>query len=285
MSSTEQGLLQQVIETPSDDTPRLLYADWLDDHGRSPRADFIRTQVHLARSPECGHRFADDSCERCGWLRTEDDLLNRHGNAWLAALPTSLPGEAWQWCRRTTWHPLPTRPRMACFQRGFVSFVLLSTDEFLDNARRLVREHPLERIQLANRWPATATAGYFWTMGEHPGGAPDQIPSLLCNLAPDWFPGGQLWETDADALEALSQVCLTSARSNDHLVGTVRQVFTTGQVAQMCHVSQRTVRHWFDAGRLRGYRIPGSQDRRIPRDQLIHFLREHGMLAASLAGD
>ena len=34
---------------------------------------------------------------------------------------------------------------------------------------------------------------------------------------------------------------------------------------------------WFDSGRLRGYRIPGSQDRRIPREQLIRFLKEHGM--------
>jgi DNA-binding response OmpR family regulator len=37
------------------------------------------------------------------------------------------------------------------------------------------------------------------------------------------------------------------------------------------------VSKWFDSGRLRGYRIPGSQDRRIPREQLIKFLKEHGM--------
>ena len=34
---------------------------------------------------------------------------------------------------------------------------------------------------------------------------------------------------------------------------------------------------WFDSGRLKGYRIPGSQDRRIPREYLIKFLKEHGM--------
>jgi DNA-binding response OmpR family regulator len=37
------------------------------------------------------------------------------------------------------------------------------------------------------------------------------------------------------------------------------------------------VSKWFDSGRLRGYRIPGSQDRRIPREHLIKFLKEHGM--------
>jgi excisionase family DNA binding protein len=57
----------------------------------------------------------------------------------------------------------------------------------------------------------------------------------------------------------------------------MRKVFTTGQVAKICKVAPRTVSKWFDSGRLRGYRIPGSQDRRIPREQLIRFLKEHGM--------
>lgn len=57
----------------------------------------------------------------------------------------------------------------------------------------------------------------------------------------------------------------------------MKQVFTTGEVAKICHVAPRTVSKWFDSGRLRGYRIPGSQDRRIPRDHLIRFLKEHGM--------
>jgi excisionase family DNA binding protein len=57
----------------------------------------------------------------------------------------------------------------------------------------------------------------------------------------------------------------------------IKMVFTTGQVAKICKVAPRTVSKWFDTGKLRGYRIPGSQDRRIPRDHLIKFLKEHGM--------
>ena len=56
------------------------------------------------------------------------------------------------------------------------------------------------------------------------------------------------------------------------------KVFTTGQVAKICKVAPRTVSKWFDSGRLKGYRIPGSQDRRIPREYLIRFLKEHGMV-------
>ncbi len=57
----------------------------------------------------------------------------------------------------------------------------------------------------------------------------------------------------------------------------MKTIFTTGQVAKICKVAPRTVSKWFDAGRLGGYRIPGSQDRRIPRENLIRFLQKYGM--------
>lgn len=59
--------------------------------------------------------------------------------------------------------------------------------------------------------------------------------------------------------------------------GLGRDVFTTGQVARLCGVAQQTVSVWFDAGRLKGYRVPGSKDRRVPRADLLAFLRENGM--------
>jgi excisionase family DNA binding protein len=55
------------------------------------------------------------------------------------------------------------------------------------------------------------------------------------------------------------------------------EVLTTGQVARICKVAPRTVSKWFDTGQLRGYRIPGSKDRRIPLQQLIRFMKAHGM--------
>lgn len=54
-------------------------------------------------------------------------------------------------------------------------------------------------------------------------------------------------------------------------------VLTTGQAAKFCNVAARTVSKWFDCGLLPGYRIPGSKDRRIPMEQLIRFMREHGL--------
>jgi excisionase family DNA binding protein len=57
----------------------------------------------------------------------------------------------------------------------------------------------------------------------------------------------------------------------------VKDVLTTGEVAKICNVAPRTVSKWFDSGALRGYRIPGSKDRRIPVNQLIRFMKQHGM--------
>jgi len=53
--------------------------------------------------------------------------------------------------------------------------------------------------------------------------------------------------------------------------------FTTGQTAKICKVCPRTVAKWFDSGRLKGYRLPGSKDRRIPRRYLLSFLKDHDM--------
>ncbi len=56
-----------------------------------------------------------------------------------------------------------------------------------------------------------------------------------------------------------------------------KEVFTTGEVAQICKVSQQTVIRCFDSGRLKGFRVPGSRFRRIPRDSLIAFMKNNGI--------
>jgi len=61
-----------------------------------------------------------------------------------------------------------------------------------------------------------------------------------------------------------------------------KDVLTTGQVAKICNVAPRTVSKWFDSGQLRGYRIPGSKDRRIPVDHLLRFMRAHDIPTTGL---
>ncbi len=54
-----------------------------------------------------------------------------------------------------------------------------------------------------------------------------------------------------------------------------KDILTTGEVAKICNVAPRTVSKWFDSGQLKGYRIPGSKDRRIPLPSLIKFMKDH----------
>ena len=61
-----------------------------------------------------------------------------------------------------------------------------------------------------------------------------------------------------------------------------KNVLTTGDVAKVCHVAPRTVSKWFDNGQLKGYRIPGSKDRRIPVSELIRFMKVHNMPTTEL---
>ena len=56
-----------------------------------------------------------------------------------------------------------------------------------------------------------------------------------------------------------------------------KDILTTGEVAKICNVAPRTVSKWFDSGQLRGYRIPGSKDRRIPLNSLIRFMKTHNI--------
>src|ERR1041385_6935982 len=57
----------------------------------------------------------------------------------------------------------------------------------------------------------------------------------------------------------------------------MKTVFTTGEAAEICKVSQQTIIRCFDSGRLRGFRVPGSRFRRIPRDAPIAFMKDNGL--------
>jgi excisionase family DNA binding protein len=63
-----------------------------------------------------------------------------------------------------------------------------------------------------------------------------------------------------------------------------KRIFTTGEAAQVCKVSQQTIIRCFDSGRLTGFRVPGSKFRRIPRDELIRFMKVNSIPTDILEG-
>ena len=60
-------------------------------------------------------------------------------------------------------------------------------------------------------------------------------------------------------------------------MSTTKTVFTTGEAAKICKVSQQTIIRCFDNGSLKGFRVPGSRFRRIPREQLFAFMKDNGI--------
>jgi uncharacterized protein (TIGR02996 family) len=86
--SDRVAFLRAIAEHPDDDLPRLVYADWLDEHGDPARAEFIRVQCELTRLvPDDGRRSELHVRER--------ELLKAHGHGWSAEWD-GLRGVAWE---------------------------------------------------------------------------------------------------------------------------------------------------------------------------------------------
>jgi uncharacterized protein (TIGR02996 family) len=90
--SPEAAFLRAIIETPYDDSLRLVFADWLEEHGQSARADFIRVQVERASL------LADDP--RQAALKKREVALRLHNeDIWRKQLP-KWKGVVWGSLRR-----------------------------------------------------------------------------------------------------------------------------------------------------------------------------------------
>ncbi|MCI0705424.1 MAG: TIGR02996 domain-containing protein, partial [Planctomycetia bacterium] len=80
-ASDQKQLLRAILDNPDEDTPRLIYADWLDEHGDPGRAEFIRVQCRLAERKQRTHVPGDDPEEQRAF-----ELFKQLGTRWLAEL-------------------------------------------------------------------------------------------------------------------------------------------------------------------------------------------------------
>jgi uncharacterized protein (TIGR02996 family) len=130
--SLARGFLNDIVANIDDDTPRLVYADWLVENGQDDRAEFIRVQVELARLPEW-------DAARVSLRLREQELLKRHGESWLAELP-AVEGAKWEG-----------------FRRGIVAEVSFASYEAMrDNAHACRAAAPVEAVTV--RWPRNREA-------------------------------------------------------------------------------------------------------------------------------
>jgi len=110
--TTEQSLLAQIHEHPTEDAPRLVYAHWLTSRG-DPRGELITLQCRLAATP-------DDEARRK--LKTaENRLLKQHAQTWAQELLTVVPAIH-------TGTVFETEPKFT-FHRGFIDELAIGYNE------------------------------------------------------------------------------------------------------------------------------------------------------------
>jgi uncharacterized protein (TIGR02996 family) len=132
------ALLAAVLEFPEQDAPRLIYADWLDEHGDAPRAEFIRVSVELAWRPYSERRTAHYR----DLLVRFRALVAAHRAAWVA--------------------PFTTEPTRVLFRRGFIEVARLMPAEVLRIEDAALALEPLFELEVFGPPP--------WTGGAPPDG-------------------------------------------------------------------------------------------------------------------
>ncbi len=125
--SDEAALLTAIAAHPDEDTPRLMYADWLDEHGRPIRAEFIRVQIDIARKDHLPRAILNRYVDL---FKRNQELIDDHRAELLGPLAT-----------------LPPEVRVE-FRRGFVASIDLRADEFILLGDAFSTLNPLPEITL-----------------------------------------------------------------------------------------------------------------------------------------
>jgi uncharacterized protein (TIGR02996 family) len=145
---SEQGFLEAIIAEPDDDTHRLVYADWLEEHGHADRARFIRAQVEMARFYR-----PDEEPGGVGAV-SASELLPEHRRAFLAPLLALGLSEY-----VSRYHDGAEYGFGFYFRRGFVEDLVVfgtrGAAQFVEHAEGLFRLTPLQRVRFrpADQFP------------------------------------------------------------------------------------------------------------------------------------
>jgi uncharacterized protein (TIGR02996 family) len=118
---THNDFMQEILANPDDDTPRLIYADWLDEYGDSLQAEFIRTQCELAKFPRHDPQFMEV-------FKREHPLRLRYEPIWRQTIPTWLSGAS------------------ILLHRGFGGVVRTTIPYFTKYAARLAKLFPVQHV-------------------------------------------------------------------------------------------------------------------------------------------
>jgi uncharacterized protein (TIGR02996 family) len=133
------ALCRAVVKQPEDDLPRLLAADWLEEHGQSERAEYIRVQLELAKEPTPALHWR----ERALWNQPAVGALwaMEMCPSLLSINMTDSSGSG-----MLGWNRQPVTD--ITFQRGFPQSVRTTAMHWLDHGRELIPQYPVRVVRL-----------------------------------------------------------------------------------------------------------------------------------------
>jgi uncharacterized protein (TIGR02996 family) len=124
------AFLAEILEHSDDDTPRLVHADWLEEHGDPGRAEFVRLQIELAGTSPTDSSWPPRD-------RREQQLLAEHAEAWAGPLAALAKGWDGPYDPQRRW----TGNRLR-FERGWLEGITLEASDLLRHAAELFRQAP-----------------------------------------------------------------------------------------------------------------------------------------------
>jgi uncharacterized protein (TIGR02996 family) len=161
--------LEAILAAPDDDVARLVFADWLTEHGEEDYGEFIRVQCELAALGDCqkpGVYHTPDrasglwrtergqNCGRCRWCvftRRERELLDAHRREWTWTVFPKSDGDDRRWLQdRGPVVAVSNRSAAgeAEFRRGFVEGIVCTADRWLAHHHTITHTMPLETVRL-----------------------------------------------------------------------------------------------------------------------------------------
>jgi uncharacterized protein (TIGR02996 family) len=222
--TTDAALLRAIIANPDDDTPRLVYADWLDENGQPERAVAIR--AHIA-----AHRINANASIVAGSVQFAPHQRTDRWNEWrrLMVTVTAVTSDP-DVNGLSPFLAGLARVNLLDWSRGFVSAVQCEPGDWLAHGPGVVASHPVERVTILGMRPARAinhVVGFTYypqpdddpfEVGQHPRErywSPTDPPHVLPFKLQDWTVRCRtknVAESDDDCLDWLSRGCIAWAK-------------------------------------------------------------------------
>ena len=208
------ALLRAVLEDPADDAVRLVYSDWLEEHGQPLRAEFIRVQIQVAElrlglaTGASEEELAKDSFYQA--------LRQRERKLLGSVLAEGVTCNGYRWSEPL--HDLEIQVgyfRHEDFRRGFLAAVGLRRDHLLTHAAELFASHPFTEVRLSDCSPATPALGRpYWRCGSTflPHDIPSPVFRYLANADPERIDPFVRYPSQELALADLSRACVLFGR-------------------------------------------------------------------------